>query len=279
MATSIKPTKSIKISKTVKPTTQLSFDNALSTYYKLQGEYNTINSRNIAKIIKDKDLSLAQKQEKYDQLKKKCIICGKSGGTIFEQVNNKLTAKCGNQEAPCKLDIQLVRANYTLLPKTLLSQETTLNNNKSAIIITKLNYLFGLINEEKTLSNFTDLKAQLVNLVKQYQDNSEKYLSIVSNNNPEIKRITDILLLEIINLKQHIKDYNETGKEQFIKDAVQIYINQISKLNKELNKLKYAIQYTYTSDNDVYLIQKEYKLSDLETKIPNTENRIISFIT
>tara|TARA_Y100000591_G_scaffold332950_1_gene372625 strand:- start:9757 stop:10596 length:840 start_codon:yes stop_codon:yes gene_type:complete len=279
MATSIKPTKTIKISKTTKQTAQPSFDTALATYYKLQGDYNAINNRNVTKIVKDKDLSLTQKQEKYDQLKKKCINCGKSGGTIFEQVNNKLTAKCGNQEAPCKLDIQLIRANYTLLPKTLLSQEATLNSNKSSIIITKLNYLFGLISEEKTLTNFTSFKSQLVDLVKQYQDSSEKYLSIINNNNPEIKRITDILLLEIINLKQHIKDYNETGQEQFIKDAVQIYINQIVKLNKELNKLKYALQYTYVSQDTTYLIQKEYKLSDLETKIPNTENKIISFIT
>ena len=88
------------------------FNEALNRYYILKSKYELTINKEVVKLIKNKILTKTAKQEKFKQLKKKCIICGKEGGTIFNQEGNILIAKCGNLVNPCKLDIQLQKAKY-----------------------------------------------------------------------------------------------------------------------------------------------------------------------
>ena len=64
-----------------------------------------------------------------------------------------------------------------------------------------------------------------------------------------------------------------------MQEAVQLYVNTIKIINKEISKSKYKLQEIYKSqDSDVIsLIQKSYTLSDLQIKKDDTENRVISF--
>ena len=104
MATNTKPKTKTKVQPTV------TFDEALNRYYKLKGEYDKIRRKAVRNIADNQLLSSTEKHEKYIAEKKKCIVCGKSGGTIFRQEGTILTAKCGNEENPCRLNIQLQRA-------------------------------------------------------------------------------------------------------------------------------------------------------------------------
>ena len=131
----------------------VTFDNAISTYYKLKGQYNK-NINKQVKEIYEKNLSSEEKKVKFAELKRKCVVCGKSGGTIFEEDNTMLIAKCGNQDSPCKLDIRLERAKYDNILNTINIQNNDINNNKNSIINTKLNFLFVFKNKETTLTEF-----------------------------------------------------------------------------------------------------------------------------
>ena len=260
----------------------VTFDNAISTYYKLKGQYNN-NINKQVKEIYEKNLSSEEKKVRYAELKRKCVVCGKSGGTIFEEDNTMLLAKCGNQDSPCKLDIKLERAKYDNILNTISLQNNDININKNSIINTKLNFLFGFKNQETTLTEFEKLKVDLVKIIKEYQDNSSKYIKTIYNseNIPKINALNNKFDSNIKIFKDNIKNYKESGQESFIKDAVELYVNTIVTINKELQALKYKIQEVeHYKDNNMLihkLVQKPYTLSDLEIVQPGTENKVITF--
>jgi len=267
-----------KKTKTIAST--VTFDDAISTYYKLKGQYNTNINKQIKEIY-EKKLSLEEKKSKFAELKKKCVVCGKYGGTIFEEDNTMLLAKCGNQENPCKLDIKLQRAKYNNLLNVIATQSSDINRYKNDIITTKLNFLFGFKNQESTLSEFEKLKADLVKIIKQYQDNSSKYIKTIYNaeNSSTINTLDNKLDANILIFKDNIDNYKKSGQESYLKDAVEIYVNTITIINKELRSLKYKVQEVlHNKDNDTYrLVQKSYTLSELQIIDPNTENKVITF--
>ena len=271
---------SIKSESKEKKLTTNSFTTALSTYYKLKGEYNAKINKSVKQIY-NSDLTSQQKSDKFNQLSKQCIVCGKSGGTIFEQDNNMLLAKCGNAQNPCKLDIKIQKAKYNNIIDSLNNETKQINNYKNKIITTKLNFLFGFTNQEDTLNEFNELKNNLVKLVKLYQEHSNKYTNTIYNtNNIDLIDNLHTRLNSNINIfKDNIENFNETGEIAYLKDAVELYVNTIKIINKDINDAKYKINEIYKDENTemIYLIQKNYILSDLLIIEPGTENKVISF--
>jgi hypothetical protein len=257
----------------------ITFGDAINRYYKLKGEYDTILKKGIGKIVSNNILSPAEKHDKYKTLKKKCIICGKTGGTIFRQDGNVLVAKCGNDETPCRLNIQLQKAKYINIMNDVNYLHNNVNTNKTSIVDTKLQFLFGFVNEPTTLSTFNTLKIKLVDSVKQYQKISEKYVSIIGNTTHQTKllSLTDALHAEIQIFKDLIQNFEESSTIQFLKDAVELYVNKISVIAKEIQTLKYKVQYVYQENELYHLVQDSYTPSDVEIIAPGTENKILAF--
>tara|TARA_Y100000389_G_scaffold76400_1_gene73054 strand:+ start:1402 stop:2211 length:810 start_codon:yes stop_codon:yes gene_type:complete len=264
-----------------KTPTQPNFKDALSTYYQLKGKYeNKINS-SVQEIVLNKNLSKSEKFELFKNLKKKCINCGKPGGMLFGQSQNMLTVKCGNSENPCNLDIQLEKASYTLLSNDLTSNNNNLTYLKNKIIDTKLDYLFGFNDKENTLQKFNEFKDNLVKEVKIYQKNSEKYLVATQNldNIQDIEKLEETLSLEIFNFKELITNFNSSKSIAFIKEAVELYVNRLNEISKNIQTLKYKhedVDKNYKTGENI-LIQKSYTLNDLLNIKPGTQNRIVSF--
>ena len=128
---------------------------------KLKHKYDASIQKAVNKIKSSSDLTTKEKQEKFSELKKRCISCGKSGGTIFRQEGINLIAKCGHIDAPCNLNIHLQRAKYMPMNNAISILNTEINNKKTAIIQTKLNFLFGFTPESKTVTTFNQLKSEL----------------------------------------------------------------------------------------------------------------------
>ena len=255
------------------------FKDALSTYYQLKGKYENKINKSIEEIALNKSLSKSEKYMAYQNIKKKCINCGKNGGTLFGQSKSMLTAKCGNTENPCNLDIQLEKASYTLVTNDLVINNKNLTFLKNKIIDSKLDYLFGFKDKDNTLQKFNDLKEDLVKQVKLYQKNSEKYLIAIQNldNIQNIEKLEETLSLEILNFKELINNFNSSKSTSFIKEALQLYINRINDLTKNIQILKYKYEDIEKSNGENILIQKSYTINDLLNIVPNTQNRIIAF--
>ena len=257
------------------------FNLALNDYYKLKQQYNKQIEKEVTKLIKTNDLTNKEKHEKFKQLKRKCVNCGKEGGTIFKQDGNLLSAKCGHMEKPCKLDIQLQRATYSNINHQISELNHIININKIENINNKLNFLFGYVSESTTLENFNKLKQELIDEVKKYQKINEMYLNIVSNLTKfnEIKANNKNLFILIQNFKDLITNFEETGDFGYIKNAIELYIGTITETVNNIRNLKYVYNTVEFNENDNthHLIQEQYTQSQLQVIINGTQNKILYF--
>ena len=110
----------------------------LNNYFKLKQSYEEKINNEKQVIINNNNLTVKEKQLKFQQYKKKCINCKQNGGTIFTNKNGILTAKCGNTESPCALDIQIKRGKWMLLTKAADLSEDDIEITKESIIDLKL---------------------------------------------------------------------------------------------------------------------------------------------
>lgn len=257
----------------------ISFNTALFNYYKLKREQEEKFNKEKAKLIKNVVLTTKEKRERLRDLEKKCPSCGKNGGIIFSQDKNLLIAKCGNSLKPCKLDIQLQKATYQNLNNQISNINQNIKNNKIQTVKSKFNFLFGYDKEEIVLQDFNKLKAQLIQEVKKYQDIFSKYIDIIAPKDPIEKN--DRLLLLINEFKELIKKYETTNDSIYLREALDIYLQSIIKITKEIRDIKYKYNGIYNNEkeNTHNLIQDVFTLDQLVVPIANSENKIISYIT
>jgi len=259
------------------------FTAALSAFYKYKKEYETKINKKVKEIhnaneyTNDETIN-KEKRNKFLKIKKTCIICGQSGGSIFFQDKNKLVAKCGNIDSPCNFNITLQKSKYNSLINVIKEQTAIINNYKNDIINIKLEFLHGLKNEEATISEFEDIKIKLINIVNIYQINYKQFINIYNIDNLnfisiENDKLTDI----IISFKNLIDTYDKTKDTEAIVNALELY-KEIKIINKKLSSLKYKIN--EFSNNT--LIQESYTNKDLQVIANNdnneeNENKIIVF--
>ena len=254
------------------------FSEALRSYYKYKQDYETKLNKKIKDIHNTADSTSEEKRNKFLKMKKTCIICGQSGGSIFFQDKNKLVAKCGNIDSPCNFNITLQKSKYNSLMDVIKQQSYLINNYKNDIINIKLNFIHGLKNEDATLSEFEDIKNKLITVVNLYQPNYKQFINLYNIDNlSSIIIENDKLTDAIITFKNLIDNYDKTKDTQSITTALELY-KEIKIINKTLLNLKYKIT-EFTNSN---LIQESYTNKDLqvietdETDDTN-ENKIIVF--
>jgi len=254
------------------------FTQALSAYYNYKQEYESKISKKIKEIHNTTDFTNEEKHNKFLKMKKTCIICGQSGGSIFFQDKNKLVAKCGNVDFPCNFNITLQKSKYNILTNVIKEQTAIINYYKNAIINIKLEFLHGLKNEEPTISEFEDIKNKLITIVNLYQPNYKQFINLYNIDNlSAISMESDRLTDTIIALKNLIDNYDKTKDAQSIVTALELY-KEIKIINKKLSSLKYKIN-EFTNNN---LIQESYTNKDLQVIDPSdnteeNENKIIVF--
>jgi hypothetical protein len=257
------------------------FKEALSTFYNYKKEYDTKINKKIKEIHNNTELTKDDKKNKFLKMKKTCIICGQSGGSIFFQDKNKLVAKCGNIDSPCKFNITLQKSKYNNIINVIKEQTAIINNYKNGIINIKLDFLHGLKNEDDTIRDFEELKTKLINIVKVYQVNYKQFLNLYNIDNLSFISIeNDKLTDTIIALKNLIDNYDKTKDTQSIVNALELY-KEIKIINKKLLNLKYKIN-EFDNNN---LIQQSYTNKDLQVLYneengeneENNQNKIIVF--
>jgi hypothetical protein len=265
------------------------FINAMKHYYKLKQQYETSLQKQKLNIMSKSLLSKREKRKRLMKLQYKCINCKKSGGTIFTNVNNRLKAVCGSSE-PCNLNIELVKAKYFNSQAEYRLYKSDLEQYKTSIIMTKLDFLFGYKSEEETLSIFenksidiakiTDKLYQLENTINNIINNKETLLTI--------QKLEKSLHENIYEIKKIYKDYLIDNKSKMINDMVEIYISKIKPITEELRNLKYMntrvehseiIKYIYdlkVTDENIYrLVEEPYTIDKME--ILDGKNMIVSY--
>lgn len=245
------------------------YNSDVLNYYKLKQSYQHNIDMKKYSIFQNKTLSSNEKRERLKKIVKKCINCKKEGGTVFDESNGMLKAKCNNV-TQCDLNINIKRRffnNALDLSKTYDKQS---ENLKMRIIITKLDYLFGINNsKEDIIEKFNVLKVELSNIGEKQILLNKDYGDIISgiHRNPLLNDAAIDLENEIYEMKQLYKEYLEKPSNIYIENMIELYINKIKPIAEEIRKMKYEHYKIEEIDNEHILFAEPYFKSRLDKEI------------
>mgnify|MGYP003656885938 FL=1 len=238
----------------------------LDEYYRLKNKYDTVIKEKKNNILKDENLSMKQKREKYKLLKFRCINCERSVNTIFDINDGILTAICGDKISPCKLNIKINRGKYLDIRTLIDVFGSGAEDVKEEIISTKLDLLFGYENEQSTIKKFTELKKVLEEDLETTAEYVTTFLGIITNqkNQENLQNKMKMVYDNINTIKSTMKEFDETGVLQLIKDVISLYITELKPLIVDINRLQYQNKTVEEySDETYHLIRDVYTLSSL----------------
>jgi|TARA_B110000285_G_scaffold170080_1_gene190321 hypothetical protein len=238
----------------------------LDEYYRLKNKYDTVIKEKKNNILKDENLSMKQKREKYKLLKFRCINCERSVNTIFDINDGILTAICGDKISPCKLNIKINRGKYLDIRTLIDVFGSGADDTKEEIISTKLDLLFGYENEQSTIKKFTELKKELEADLEATAEYVTTFLGIITNqkNQENLQNKMKMVYHNINTIKSTMKEFDETGVLQLIKDVISLYITELKPLIVDINRLQYQNKTVEEySDETYHLIRDVYTLSSL----------------
>lgn len=257
------------------------FLEGLNTYYKMKSEYEETNLKNRKKILKNQDLSLKEKRAEYKKLKPKCINCKRPVGTIFsnsynpEENGRKLMAVCGDRTDPCHLNIIINLGETTTYVNDSYIMENEIIQLKNRIIKEKNDLIFGYISSADAVKSFDAVKEDLNLTLSNYELILEEYMYVVDNKtkNETLKKEQIAIYEEIQSIKELVSQYERDENVQLIRDAIDIYVNQLTPRIDKFNKLKYPYRVViYDSDDDTHhFIQKQYTIDEIETNYSKHE--------
>jgi hypothetical protein len=262
-------------------------NDAINEYYKLKMKYEADISKNKKKLINNTHLSLKEKRREFAQLKPKCINCKRPGGTIFSTTfdtatdSRELKAICGIRAQPCNLNITILVGNFELFPITLNDLSSQIKDEKTNIINNKNRNIFGYITAQQTVTLFEELKEQVSDTTALYMSYLEEYLDIVDNKqkNNDLKRDQEFFYSFLSEIHNAINLFHSSDNTQYMRDAVDIYVNKLLPLLEKIMKLKYNENKVWYNENDntYHLIQNKYTFKDIE--FDKGQEKIVSFVT
>lgn len=245
---------------------------AIDKFYKMKQTYDSAINKARKDVAKDKTLTKQQKRQKLAQMKKKCINCGKPGGTIFTASSDVLRAQCGNEE-PCPLDLHIQKGTYENVLTAISYLRGEEESTKTSIIRTKLDLLFGYSTEDEALSQFDKLRSTL----KEDQDFRELVDDAATNviARPDIqdklKDMKQSLFVEKERLRALSNEFKIARDPSKIDDMVEVYtgdpksnVAQESISQSDVDELPPIISFSGIKDLAMKIQELEYAINAIE---------------
>jgi hypothetical protein len=244
---------------------------AIDEYYKLKLKYDRAKENELKKYISDEELDKIQKREKFSRFKPKCVNCNKPGGTAFSNKNRILQAAC-KASPPCKLNIKIQLGSYDKKLNVIEEYSDYKSEDQTNIIKTKLNLLYNYVTESETIQKFEELKNNFFEMNKILNSLVIDYLLIIDNptRNQNLNDGIISLYQSVQELKNIDKEYNKDTKPEYIRDAIELYINKIHPNAERNRNLKYSYNSIEFDDDVSVLIQKPYTLEQIEINFGET---------
>ena len=205
--------------------------------------------------IQDKKINLREKKKQI-----KCSNCGKAGALIFTNTS----VICGATN-PCNLTIKLEKPTIVDIPAQLKYLRKEINLQKRIITEFKLDLLFDLDDEEVILNEFQTNKENLeklldyASLIKEFYDKQNKMIEVSNpEQGEEVKEDKEKQFIsrkeeldntqkkfnQLVNdFKKNIKQYQQSGEKELLRDTIQIYKNIIIPIQLKIRELKYQVVY------------------------------------
>jgi hypothetical protein len=255
----------------------MDYDEALNKYFKLKAKYDSEYNKKKHSIITDDELSTKEKRREVQNIKMKCIGCKRAVGTLFSDEDRTYSAICGDSTKPCGLDISIKKGTIINAQDAYRTELQDQNKIKNAIIATKLNLLFGLIDDATMMTQFEELK--------QTHTTNAEFISLLQNvltqNLDERKQQVRENTLEYYGvLEQHnelVNEYLKTSSVEQLRDATELYIEELLPLVRSISDAKYQfrdVEQCFYDENKMCVRQVEQIIEHYETLLeePNVES-------
>jgi hypothetical protein len=243
------------------------YKNAIMSFYRLKNKYEKKYDDYVNKLVRNKELSKKEKQQKIATFKKKCINCDKLGGTVFTIKSDELKANCGNTSDPCDLNIHIKRGAYNDLEETISLFHDGTEESKKKIIVAKMNILFGYKTEDEIEREFEELKNDFDLNFTIYQENLLKLQNILNDSmkKVELNRISNDIIFTIEQMKEVMDTYKKKPNDTLIKDIVDTYQNRLRPLLEKHMETKYVVNKMEINNEDgtYHLVQKKYNIDEI----------------
>ncbi len=228
-------------------------------YYELKQKYQeNLNGRKHK--IKKMDISKEKKQAKIKALISKCVNCGKPGGTIFEEKNGLLKAVCG-AKPQCNLNLNIKRKLYDNMRDLEQKNNKASENKKMNIIMTKLDYLFGLnSSKDEIVDKFNTLKSELAVISEMQLVAEKKYGDIISgiHREPLLQDASLDLINEIAELKKIYQEYLVEPSTAYLTTIVEKYLTTIKPLSEKIRNMNYGYYALENAEGGIETNEVEY---------------------
>jgi hypothetical protein len=260
---------------------QIGYEDSLQYYFKLKNKYENSLLEEKRHIF-DSSPTKKVARQKILQLKPACINCKRPVGTIFSKKDNRYMAICGDTSNPCRLKIEIFSGNFGSNIDLLYKFKEHVEELKDDIIREKLDNLFNYKSEEKSVAIF---KKKL----EEYNFDSGMYKELLdrhneNHNNPHknelIQKKKDTIYKYIENIRQLLKEYEQTENNEILKSAVYIQnkdllpeINNLRLLSNELMEMNYDVAISggfgvnplihhYLFKNDIALSKNDFTFGE-----------------
>ena len=244
---------------------------AIDSYYNYKEHYENSKTAIKNKISSNHaDVSWRQKRNLYRKTRPACINCKRKVGTVFatEYVEDKadpnnidktarlLKARCGDDNEPCTLDIQIMIPHTIMFVRIFENKVNTLGEEKN-------NAIFGYSERNSAILKFQTINNQLSSVIK-----DDEYVSLlfeyIANNSKKTKLLeeTHTAFYTNINiLRDYLAEYEKTNDDQSIVDAVTLYNDEIVPQLEQIASLKFMHQSVEMDNNATFhLVQQEVNL-------------------
>lgn len=196
------------------------------------------------------------------QIRPKCVNCKRPVGSIFETNERTYLARCGDAKNPCDFDIKIQAGEFGNLNQLYKDFSEECQTIKQEIIMQKMDTLFQYIDEKTAVQKF---KTQLESFTQTntfLKELEQEYNSIYFNEDQKEKIENKLQKISEIQerFRQLLIEYKKQDNEMVLKDAMHIYVNELTPEIKNLQHMKYA-----TLEMDGYtLVRKPYTLSQTD---------------
>ena len=257
---------------------------AFIKYHSLKQNYENTYKKKRRDIRKSNELTMKQKLFKIKNIHVPCVQCGNKGGSKFYRKNRILYAKC-NCNTPCSFSMEIKLSENYHLPTAINNYNSKLNEYKKNIVITKLNYLFDLEENDITSQRFNVLKEDFVRLDKQVnmlKNLLKQQLELIETTNDDgttsnsyrsdvYNEKMESLHLHLKNIKKICINYKKNPEKYTLTDAITIYLSNVVPLIDEIKIIKYNQMYM----DGFILKQNKYNIQNYSWNDPNHTGNVI----
>jgi hypothetical protein len=208
---------------------QINYKEALSEFFHLKQEYET-KVRKMKHDAYNKAPTKKLGRTAVLSVKPACIHCKRPVGTIFSnRIDNKYTILCGDNENPCKLNVQIFNGGGTYFEDLLYTFRDHLDEIKVRIIRQKLDTIFSYVSEEKSIELFKKELQTYNSDSNIYKELLDVYTDYYHNKQNKEKAIKKNQIIFGLNEKVQLlmEEYEQTQNPELLTLAVRTQINEI----------------------------------------------------